>query len=55
MTGADIIGSLLLGNAAVLSISPAGQIKEDRLPDGVPLPAMLVRTVTSVDRQPLKR
>ncbi|WP_257554141.1 hypothetical protein [Sphingobium sp. CFD-2] len=55
MTGGDIIGALLLADAAVLEIAPADRIKEDRLPDGVELTALLVRTVSSVDRQPLKR
>ncbi len=50
MTGADIIGALLLNDPPV----PAGQIKEDRLPDNVALPAFLVRTISSVDRQTLK-
>ncbi len=55
MTGADIIGALLTADAAVLDVVAVDRIKEDRLPDGVALPAILVRTVSSVDRQPLKR
>jgi hypothetical protein len=54
VTGADIIGALLLADAPVLALAPAGQIKEDRLPDDAPLTALLVRTVSSVDRQTLK-
>ena len=55
MTGADIIGALLLDDQAILEIAPPDRIKEDRLPDGVALTALLVRTVSSVDRQPLVR
>lgn len=55
MTGADIIGALLTTDPAILEIASADRIKEDRLPDGVGLTALLVRTVSSVDRQPLTR
>lgn len=51
MTGADIIGAILIDDGSV----PAAQIKEDRLPDDVVLTAYLVRTVTSVDHQTLRR
>lgn len=54
MTGADIIGALLTADAAVVAMF-AETIKEDRLPDGSPLPGLLVRTVSSVDRQTLTR
>lgn len=54
MTGADIISALLSADADVLAIAPAERIKEDRLPEGVALTALLVRTVSSVDRQALK-
>lgn len=54
MTGAAIIGALLAADQHVIDIA-ADRIKEDRLPDGVALPALLVRTVSSVDQQPLKR
>lgn len=55
MTGADIIGALLTTDAAMLAIAPKERIKEDRLPDDIGLTALQVRTISSVDRQPLKR
>ena len=55
MTGADIIGALLTANGPLIEVVPADRIKEDRLPDQAELPALLVRTVSSLDRQPLKR
>lgn len=55
MTGADIIGALLRADTDLLEIVPAARIKEDRLPDEIALPALLVRTVSAVERQPLKR
>lgn len=55
MTGADIIGALLLADADLLAFIPDDRIKEDRLPDGVTLPALVARTISSIDRQTLKR
>lgn len=55
MTGADIIGALLRAEADVTGRVPVARIKGGRLPDGVGLPALLVRTVSSVERQPLRR
>ncbi len=55
MTGVDIVGALLLAETAVTEVVPANRIKAAVLPDGITLPALLVRTVSSVDRQPLKR
>lgn len=55
MTGADVVGGLLRADAALTTIVLAAQIKAGRLPDGVILPALLVRVVSLVDRQPLKR
>lgn len=55
MTGVDIVGALLRADPAITVIVPIEQIKAGALPDGIPLPALLLRTVTSVDRQPLKR
>ena len=53
MTGGDIVVALLTANAAVTGMVPADRIKLGALPDGIALPALLVRTVSSVDRQPL--
>jgi hypothetical protein len=55
MSGVDIIGALLLADADLLAMVPAGQIKAGMLPDGVPLPALLVRSTSSVERQSLRR
>jgi hypothetical protein len=55
MTGADIIADMLRGDTAIVVKVPAPQIKLGRLPDGTPLPALLVRVVSLTDRQPLKR
>ena len=55
MSGVAIVGDLLRGYAQLLEVVPADRIKAGRLPDGVALPALLVRKVSSVDRQPLKR
>jgi len=55
MTGADIIGALLLADAAVTNRVPVGRIKAGRLPEGVDLPALLVRVISIVDRHALVR
>lgn len=55
MTGADVIGGLLRGDDDITAIVPADRIKAGRLPDGIELPAILVRVVSLVDRHPLKR
>lgn len=54
-TGVDIIGEILLGNSALLARVPAESIKAGKLPDGIALPALLVRRVSKVSRQTLKR
>lgn len=55
MTGADIVGALLLADAPVLAKVAAASIKAGKLPDDVVLPALLVRVVSSLERQQLKR
>ncbi|UAK25863.1 tail completion protein gp17 [Sphingomonas nostoxanthinifaciens] len=55
MTGAIIVGTLLRASAAMVAAVPIERIKLGLLPDGVPLPAVVIRTISSVDRQPLKR
>lgn len=55
MTGADIVGELLRADSAVTDAVPLAQIKGGALPDEITLPALLVRTISSVERQPLKR
>lgn len=55
MTGLEIVGALLVGHEPLLAVVNADNIKAGRLADGVTLPALLLATVSSVDRQPLKR
>ena len=55
MNGVDIVGGLLRAHVPLLAKVPASSIKAGELPAGTPLPAMLVRSVSVIDRQPLKR
>ena len=55
MTGADIIGALLRADSALLARVPEASIKAGRLPDGITPPALLVRVISSVERQALRR
>lgn len=52
MDGADVLGALLLAEPGPV---PAANIKAGRLPDSTGLPALLVRVVSTVERQPLRR
>lgn len=54
-TGVDIVGALLLADANFTAAVPAAQIKAGALPDNIGLPAIVVRRISKVDRQPLKR
>lgn len=53
MTGVDIIGALLGADAALAAIVPPERIRAGELPESFQLPAIVVRMVSSVDRQPL--
>lgn len=55
MTGVDIVGNLLRDDPALTALVPIERIKAGALPDGIALPSLLIRTVSSVDRQQLKR
>ncbi|TCP64144.1 hypothetical protein [Sphingomonas sp. PP-CE-1G-424] len=55
MTGVDIIGELLLAHAPLTELVAAEQIKAGALPEQVVLPALLVRLVSCVEQQMLKR
>ena len=55
MTGAEIVGTLLRDRPAVTGLVPATRIKLGMLPDGVQLPALLVRTVSVIEREMLSR
>lgn len=55
MTGADIVGALLRAHQPLTDVVPADSIKGGRLPISVPLPALLVKTISGNERQRLKR
>lgn len=55
MTGVDIVGALLRANGPLLAMVPALNIKAGRLPEGAPLPALEVSSVSRVERQRLRR
>lgn len=55
MIGTDIIGAVLREAAAVTAVVPVASIKAGRLPDNVKPPAVLLRTISIIERQPLKR
>lgn len=55
LEGSDIIGALLIKEPDLAAIAAADGIKAGRLPDATSLPALLVRVISSVDRQPLER
>lgn len=54
-TGVDIVGGLLRDYPDLLALVPEAGIKAGALPDAVALPALLVRCVSSVERQQLIR
>jgi hypothetical protein len=54
VTGADIITALLRQDSAGVAMTPIEWIKMGQLPATVTLPVLLVRVVSSSDRQPLK-
>lgn len=53
MSGADILGSLLRGSAPLSAKVRASGIRGGRLADNEPLPVLLVRSLSIVDRQSL--
>ena len=55
MSGTAIMSALLLADAWFAAAATENRIKEDRLPDGVALTAFLLRTVSAVDSNMLKR
>jgi len=54
MTGGDIVAELLRADAAVVAAVPLDRIKQGALKAGFTLPAILIRLVSSVERQPLR-
>lgn len=55
VAGVEITGSLLRAAAAVTALVPDDRIKAGALPEQAPLPAILIRSVSSVERDILKR
>lgn len=55
MSGAIVVGTVLRAAATVTAKVPPERIRTGRLSDGTGLPALLVRNVSQVERQPLKR
>ncbi|MCU6454350.1 DUF3168 domain-containing protein [Sphingomonas sp. A2-49] len=55
MSGVTIVGALLRASEALTAVVPAESIKAGRLPDDVALPAILLRTVSSLEWQALTR
>jgi hypothetical protein len=53
MTGISIMGALLRAEPDLLALVPEARIKAGRLPEGVDLPAIVVRTISVTERQPL--
>ena len=55
MSGSAIIAELLRADVALAALVPAERIKGGRLPDGIALPALLVRTISGTEWQALER
>ena len=55
MSGVDVIGALLRRNVELAAVVSVDSIKAGMLPDGVELPALLVRMVSGTDYQTLIR
>ena len=55
MSGVEIIGGLLRAFEPLAELVAAASVKAGKLPDGVILPALLIRSVSVTDRQRLSR
>ncbi len=55
MSGVTIIAALIEADAPLLAAVPIAQIKAGRLPDNTPLPGLLIRHVSMVEQQHLRR
>lgn len=53
MAGTDIIGALVVADAAILALVPLAAIKLGRLPEPSPPRAILIRSVSEVERHTL--
>lgn len=55
MDGVSIIGALMQGNGALTAVVPTEQMKAGRLPDDAPLPSILARSISEIERSKLDR
>lgn len=55
MSGVSIVGALLRAHAPLIAAVPIESIKAGKLPDGVALPAILVRSISLVERRTVRR
>lgn len=55
MSGVSIISTLMSDHSALLAVVPLAQIKAGRFPDGIALPTLLIRHVSMVEQQMLRR
>ena len=55
MSGVSIVGALLRAHAPLIAEVPVESIKAGKLPDGVALPAVLIRSVSLVERRTVRR
>ena len=55
MTAVEIVGALLRDRPEVTALVPVSRIKAGLLGDNVQLPALLLRTVSLIERQELNR
>ncbi len=55
MSGVSIISALLADHSALLAVVPVGQIKAGKFPDGIAPPSLLIRHVSTVEQQMLRR
>ncbi len=53
--GVNIVGALLRVAAPILATVPIERIKAGSLPENAELPSLLLRTISEVERQQLKR
>lgn len=54
MCGVEILGELLTQYEPLIEVLPADNMKGGVLPDGIALPALVLKSVSLTDRQPLK-
>lgn len=55
MDGNAIVGALLTTDTPLNAVVPSDRIKAAKLPDNIALPALIVRTISVAERQPLRK